>query len=165
MRRLAGFVDEVRPDAFAVCEIDSGDAFALATRFALQWSYRGRQALYCTGAFVMRAVHDVYLPVRPAHPLDRRGLLRVDAAWQNRACTLATTQIAADRESRIRELRFARSQLRAATHDAIAFVHLEQRAIAFSDLGFGDVTPEGGDERIYVRGFDEAGIAPVVARV
>jgi len=26
-----------RFDAFAVCEIESGDALALATRFALQW--------------------------------------------------------------------------------------------------------------------------------
>src|SRR5581483_9148979 len=108
---LASLVDDARPDVLAVCEIEPGDALSLATRFALQWAYRGRQALFWSARVRADAVHDLYLP-RAGRPFERRGLLRVDASLDGDPCALVATQFASDRGERIPELRFARSQLR-----------------------------------------------------
>lgn len=163
MRSLAELFARERPDVLAVCEIDAGDALSIATRFAVQWAYRGRQALFWNDRFNARHVHDLYLPARAARPFDRRGLLRVDATYDSRPCMLAATQFSDEREGRIRELRFARAQLRQSAADAIFFAHLRYRAIAFDDLGFRDVTPDArSEERIYLRGF-ASGVVPKIA--
>ena len=111
MRKLAAFVAQTTPDFLAICEIGSGDARSLATRFALQWAYRGRQAIMWTPAFTPQKVHDRYLPA--PHPFDRRGFVRVDGTLGDIPCALMTTQFASDRSTRDAQLRFARTQLRA----------------------------------------------------
>lgn len=166
MRALAALIDAERPAAFAVCEIDAGDAFSLATRFAVQWAYRGRQALFWNGDFRAHRVRDLYLPLRGAHLFDRRGLLRVDASYEGRECTLVTTQFSSERDGRVPELRFARKQLRATARDSIFFAHLDDRSIGFEDLGFHDATGNSqSQERVYVRGFDSIAPALKVATV
>lgn len=151
MRALASFVVRETPDITAICEIDPGDALSLATRFELQWAYRGRQALFWNDRFAAREVHDLYLPVRPGR-FERRGFVRVDGRCVSRPCTLIATQFSDGRAGRIPELRFARSQVRR-TADTILFAHLRDRAIDFEDLGFRDVTADASsDERVYMRG-------------
>ena len=165
MRSLAAIFARERPDVAAVCEVDSGDALSLATRFALHWAYRGRQALFWNGGFTAREVHGRYLPFNPARPFDRRGLVRVDAVRSGRTCMLATTQFAQVRESRIPELRYMRAALRGATHDAIVFAQLDERHVAFGDLGFREPDANADDERIYVRGFQDDLLRATFARV
>lgn len=166
MRALAALIDDERPTAFAVCEIDAGDAFSLATRFAVQWAYRGRQALFWNGDFTAHRVRDLYLPLRGTHLFDRRGLLRVDATYEGRDCTLVTTQFSSERDGRVPELRFARKQLRTTAQNAVFFAHLDDRSIGFEDLGFRDATgtPES-KERVYLRGFDSIEPALKVATI
>jgi hypothetical protein len=113
MRSLAAFVAHAEPDVLAVCEIDSGDAFALATRFMRQWAYRGAQALFWNEKmFKAHAVLDVYLPFAPTRPFARRGLLRVDGELAGAPASLYAAQFAADRAGALAELRFARAQAR-----------------------------------------------------
>lgn len=147
MRELAAFVDEVKPHVMGVCEIDAGDALSLATRFALQWAYRGRQALFWRAPFRAHAVHDRYLPVRAARLFDRRGLLVIDADVDGVPCALAVTQLSSVREQFIVELRFARSHLRG-TQPALLFAQMPPYRVGFSDLGF-----ERIHEGIFQRGF------------
>lgn len=155
MRRLAAFVAQTQPQILAVCDIPSGDALSLATRFDLQWAYRGRQALFWSAAFSPKGVEGEYLPLPAPQLFGRRGFVRVDGTIRDRACTIAVTKFARERRARIPELRFARMQLRSAHHGAIFFAQLRERRIAFTDLGFRDVTPNGeGAERIYVRGLE-----------
>lgn len=166
MLALASLVAREEPQALAVCEIEPGDALSLATRFALQWAYRGRQALFWRDVFNVREVADLYLPARADRPFDRRGFIAADASYEARRCALVTTQFAIERSSRIPELRFARAQLRSVAYDAVLFAYLRNRAIAFEDLGFRDIAPEDARaERMYVRGFDRYEIMPVVATV
>lgn len=147
MRALASFVDESEPHVLGVCEIDAGDALSLATRFALEWAYRGRQALFWRTPFRAHAVHDRYLPVRAARLFDRRGLLVVDADADGAPCTLAATQLSAERESLLPELRFARAQLRGA-RPALLFADMPAHRLGFSDLGFARCA-----DGIFARGF------------
>ena len=166
MRKLASLVAREEPDVLAVCEIDPGDALSLATRFALQWAYRGRQALFWRDAFRAGEIDDLYLPARPERPFDRRGFVRVDAIYERRECVLIATQFARERSSRILELRFARTQLRNGPHDALLFAHLAEPSIGFEDLGFRDAIEDAGKtERVYVRGFENVTITPVAATV
>jgi hypothetical protein len=166
MRSLASLVAREAPDVLAVCEIDPGDALSVATRFALQWAYRGRQALFWRDVLAAREVHDVYLPVRPERPFERRGFIRVDAMYNRRECALVTTQFSSDRNALVPELRFVRTQLRRVARDAVVFVHLRDRAIAFEDLGFRNMAIQsGGADRVYVRGFESAAITAVAATV
>jgi hypothetical protein len=68
------------------------------------------------------------------------------------------------RKTRIPELRFVRARLREIRKNTLLFVHLNDRRIAFEDLGFRDVTPLAESaERIYVRGFEDCSIAANVA--
>jgi hypothetical protein len=135
MRSLASFVDEAQPHVMGICEIESGDALAVATRFALQWAYRGHQAIFWKAPFGVRAVHDLYLPVQGARIFDRRGLLILDAELSGQACTLAATQLSSDRASYVRELRFTRGHLRGGD-PALVFADVPAPARRFSDLGF-----------------------------
>lgn len=150
MRGLASFVENEKPDVLAICEIGSGDALSLATRFALHWAYRGRQALFWNERFNAGEVHDLYLPGR------RRGFVRVDGMLDSQPCTLVATQLSDERTVRIPELRFARAEVRSMRSAAIVFAHLHDRTIAFDDLGLLDVTPEAdSEERVYLRGIGE----------
>jgi hypothetical protein len=166
MRSLAAFVAEHDPHILAIAEIDAGDALALATRFARQWAYRGRQALFWNGAFVEHAVHELYLPFRAANPFDRRALLRVDGALEGRSCALYATQFARAPEQCVPELRFVRERLCVQHGPAVLFAHQPGRQITFEDLGYVDALGNAdGDERIYARGFfvevTQCGAAPL----
>lgn len=147
MRDLASFVDAKNLQVMGICEIDAGDALSLATRFALQWAYRGRQALFWKAPFRVHAVHDRYLPVRVPHLFDRRGLLIVDADIEGEPCMLAATQISAEREGYVPEMRFARSHMRGAQR-ALLFAELPDYGIGFADLGFAQIA-----HGIFARGF------------
>jgi hypothetical protein len=154
MRSLAAFVARHEPDLFAVCEIDAGDALALATRFAREWAYRGGQALFWNGTLRANAVRDVSLPFRAIKPFDRHGLLRVEGRLLGESCALFATQFASERERRIPELRFARDHIRGVRGPALFFAHLADRRIEFADLGYRDaLAASPGAERIYVRGW------------
>jgi hypothetical protein len=159
MRRLASFVADAKPHVMGICEIESGDALALATRFALQWAYRGRQALFWRAPVHALAVRDRYLPPRARRIFDRRGLLIVDAQIDTVACTLAATEFGADRESYVGELRFARTQLRGAA-PALLFVQAPAPAKRFADLGFQERA-----QGVFVRGFPAADVRAATAIV
>ncbi len=117
--------------------IDAGDALALATRFACGWAYRGRQALFWRDGFTAHELHDRYLPVTPLRPFDRRGFLEVRGNYCGEPLALIAVQFAKDR-SRVRELRFVRTRLRAITGRALLFVagYHQSGRVGFSDLGF-----------------------------
>ena len=155
MRTLAASIAQAAPDVLAVFEIEPGDALALATRFALQWAYRGHQALFWSAAFRAARVRDMYLPAVGALPFERRGFISVEAEYRGRPCVLAATQFSDERRARIAELRFVRGHLRAAAGDAIFCAHLRETRIAVGDLGFRDaVEPPAGAEHVYVRGMN-----------
>jgi len=159
MRELAELVDSAKPNVLGVCEIDAGDALSLATRFALQWAYRGRQALFWRTPFRAHAVHDRYLPVRAARLFDRRGLLIVDADASGEPCTLAATQLRGERESYVPELRFACLHLRGA-QAALLFADIPQHHRGFADLGYAEVA-----DGVFVRGFSADNIEPLTATI
>jgi hypothetical protein len=154
MRAVAEAIAE--SDAAMIClhGVDSGDALALATRFARGYAYRGAQALLWSPEFVAREVHDRYLPLDPRRPLDRRGILQVDGTCADAALALVATQFSAEREAAIRELRFARRVIRSISGPAIAFVagNTERTyRIGLADLGAAGVA-RGADLSVYVRG-------------
>ena len=159
MRKLAAFADAQRPQVMGVCEIDAGDALSLATRFALQWAYRGRQALFWKAPFRAQTVHERYLPVRGARLFDRRALLIVDTELDGEPCTLAATQLSQERGSFVPELRFARAHLRGSQR-ALVFVDMPEYRTGFADLGLRRV-----DDGIFARGFDAAVLGTAVAIV
>jgi len=154
MLSLAATVSETDPDVLAVCEIDAGDAFALATRFAREWAYRGGQALFWTRAFAAATVHDLYLPFAIQRPFDRRGLLRVDGAIGGVPAAVFATQLGAARAFAVPETRYARTRLHACAGRAIAFAQME---MATPGLGGRGVELLAADEEAgiyaYARGF------------
>lgn len=153
MRALATLVAQERPDLVAVCEIEPGEALAFATRFAMQWAYRGHQAVFWNETFRVTRVRDLYLPATGARAFERRGFLYVDAQFAGRDCVLAATQFSEERRARIPELRFARRLLRNAAYDAILCAHLRETRIAFEDLAFREEgSPGQSAEHAYVRG-------------
>lgn len=159
MHKLAAFIDSQQPHVMGVCEIDAGDALALATRFAMQWAYRGRQALFWKAPFRAHAVHDRYLPVRAPKLFDRRGLLIVDADLDGTPCTLAATQLSGERGALVAELRFARTHLRGSSN-ALLFADMPEYRFGFTDLGF-----ERIGDGMYVRGFDPGALSAAAATV
>ncbi len=164
MRKLAGFTAHVNPDILAVCEIGSGDTRSLATRFAMQWAYRGRQALMWKNAFAPETVKARYLPA--ANPFDRRGLVLVDGALHDKPCTLVTTQFASRRAERIAQLSFVRARLEGVRSDALFFASIPVTETHFDDLGFREAgAPDSSNERVYVRGFDSVKVRAVIATV
>lgn len=142
MRTLAATVAETEPAVLAVCEIDPGDAFALATRFAREWAYRGGQALFWTHAFAADGVRD------------RGGRLRVHGRLGDTPATLYAMQFAAARATGVPELRDARTEMRRDAADAIAFAQLPS---ARPGLGVRGVALLASDEEAgiyaYARGF------------
>ena len=124
MRSLASFYDARKPDVLAIARMTPGDALALATRFSLQWAYRGRQAVFWQNAFTNARCEDPYLPFHLTRPLDRRALVRVDVENASGTVTLAATQFARTETQRIPELRFVRKVLRAVERRAIFFAYL-----------------------------------------
>lgn len=154
MRSLAAFFDRTLPDVAAVFEADAGNVLAFATRFDRAWAYRGRLALLWNRRIIAREVHDLYLPAAPLRPFDRRGLLRVDARAENEPLHLFATQFASDR-SNVRELRYARSALRATgSGNALFFVARPVGGrVGFTDLGFAEPAAPGASSAIAARGY------------
>jgi hypothetical protein len=159
MRKLAAFVSESSPQILGVCEIESGDALALATRFAMQWAYRGRQALFWRAPVRVDRVHDRYLPMRGGRIFDRRGLLVAEAEIDEAPCILAATQLSVQRDSYVPELRFARAHLRGDT-PALLFAQAPPPAKRFADLGFQELA-----EGVFIRGFSAPSVRAVTATV
>ncbi len=151
MRSLAAFIDRVDPDVLALCEIDAGDALALATRFARQWAYRGSQALIWKPRLQQMRVRGAYLPRAPLRPLERRGLLRVSIRLNDEALELIATQVAPQREQRVRELRHLRSSLRRIGSRCLLLAVLPDAKIGVSDLGFQKLVSGLDHEAIFAR--------------
>ncbi|MBV8688995.1 MAG: endonuclease/exonuclease/phosphatase family protein [Candidatus Eremiobacteraeota bacterium] len=154
MRSLAAFIDRVDPDVLALCEIDAGDALALATRFARQWAYRGSQALLWKPRVHQARVRDAYLPRTPLRPLERRGLLRVATQVGEYPLNLVATQIGAQREQRVRDLRYLRSSLRRIGTQCLLLAVLPDSAIGVGDLGFRKLVSGSDHESIFARGLE-----------
>jgi len=152
MRSLAAFYTAHTPQVLAIARMTPGDALALATRFSLQWAYRGRQAVFWQNSFTNARCEDPYLPFHFTRPLDRRALVRVDVERGQRSLTLAATQFARTQAQRVPELRFVRKVLRAVQSRGIFFAHLFPQYAKFADLAFVDVTRGfDGPVRIFVR--------------
>jgi len=152
MRSLASFYDARKPHVFAIARMTPGDALALATRFSLQWAYRGRQALFWQNSFTNARCEDPYLPFHLARPLDRRALLRIDVEHGRRSLTFALTQFARTQAQRVPELRFVRKALRVTQARALFFAHIYPQYAKFADLAFRDATGAfEGPLRIFVR--------------
>jgi len=154
MRSLAAFIDRADPDVLALCEIDAGDALALATRFARQWAYRGSQALLWKSRLHQTRVRDAYLPRAPLRPLERRGLLRVATRLEDHALELVATQVAAQREQRVRDLRYLRTALRRIGSQCLLLAVLPDSQIGVTDLGFKKLLGGPDHEAIFSRGLD-----------
>jgi len=152
MRSLAALFDAIDPEIAALSDIDAGDALATSTRFDREWAYRGGQALLWKRRFVAHAVHDLYLPMSGVLPFDRRGLLWVDAAYDDTHFHVFATQFAGDRTA-VRGLRFARTAVRAVKGNVLLFVSDPGSSrLGFADLGLKSITPSS-DLAIWARGF------------
>lgn len=145
MLALAATLASQRPSVFAVADISAGDALALATRFDCGWAYRGGIALFWSGSFKAREVHDRYLPTAAIIPFERRGLLEVRGEMESTSCALVAAWLAEDR-SRVRDIRFIRTTLRAIEGDALLFLanYAASDRIGFADLGFRLLTQRNG---------------------
>lgn len=158
MRSLAAFCDGFDPDLLALTEVESGDALALATRFARQWLYRGNQAIFWKTTLRARRIHDAYLPFSPLHPFERRGLLRIDLeAADGRALSAFATALGDGRDQRIREMRYVRTQLRMTNGSSIVFARIPVLRTRLDDLSFRCVAQRGA-ERIFARDIRGAAI-------
>ena len=133
-----------------VSGIEPGDALSLATRFALQYAYRGGQALFWNQRFDARLIEDLYLPAGSALQIERRGFLLVEGVLRARPCTIAVTQFDAQRNRRVAELRYARTRLRAAGSYAFLFAAMPPGRIGITDLGF--MALPAAQESIWMRG-------------
>ncbi|MGR4064449.1 MAG: hypothetical protein ACLQPV_03270 [Vulcanimicrobiaceae bacterium] len=151
MRALATFVAGAGFDAFAVSDIDSGDALALATRFALQWAYRGRQALFWTPHYEAKTCRDEYLPFNPARPFERRASIHIEGSRDGNDLALFATRFSDERGARVPELRVVRNALRKTKSAALVFAdNLKENA--FADLGFERVDGTAHDLLVVTRG-------------
>ncbi len=145
LRDATAVISVRSPVVFSVHGIDEGDALALATRAAAGYAYRGRQALFWNPTFGAREVLDRYLPGAPLRPFDRRGLLQVDGFFLGANVSLVATQFAEDRATRIRELRFTRTVLRATKRSTLLFVTgVVEGEPGFADLGFAAIASGKG---------------------
>jgi hypothetical protein len=138
MRTIADAVDTSGADIISIHGIESGDALALATRFARSYAYRGAQAVFWNERFTAKDVQDRYLPAAPLRPFDRRGLLQVDGFAGDLALSIVATRFSGDRDGYVREMRFARTVLRRIATSAILFaggMNARPLRIGFADLG------------------------------
>jgi hypothetical protein len=131
------------PAIFCVHGITEGDALILATRFDRGYVYRGGEALFWNSSFMPGAIVDRYLPVSRVRPFERRGLLHVDGSIDGKPIALIATEFSEERGSRVHELRFVRTELRALEGAVLLFVSgLPSRSVGFGDLGFKKVAGE-----------------------
>jgi len=145
MRVVAESVASHGTTIFCVHGIEEGDALALATRFDCGYAYRGRQALFWNARYAAREVLDRYLPNSPLRPFDRRGLLQVEGSLDGASLALIATQFTSERTVRVREVRFARTVLRATGRTALLFVTGSgSGAMNFADLGFTTIASAAG---------------------
>ena len=136
MRALAESFAVRNPSIGAVCAIAAGDALAIATRFDRNWAYRGALALFWTDVFKAHEVHDRYLPMPGLNPFERRGMLEVRGEVNGQPLTCIAASLSNDK-SRIREIRFVRTALRAIEGPVVIFLtgYAEgQERIGFSDI-------------------------------
>lgn len=127
----------------------------MATRFALQWGYRGGQAVFWNPAFVAGPIRDTYLPFSPLRPFERRGLVRVDLQLASANVGVFATQIGPGRDQRIREWRYVRNALRDTAGPALVLCVLPQARASLSDMDFMRVGCRGvDDECVFARGFE-----------
>ncbi len=153
MRSLAAFLARTDPEIFALCEIDAGNALALATRFVRQYAYRGGQALFLKSSGSITAVSDEPVLLWPSRPFDRRGVVCVKARRGNGMVSVLTAKIASRRKQRAAEVRHLRNIVRALETPAILFVHLTHEA-ALHFPGYERVAfARALSERIYQSGF------------
>ncbi|PZR59506.1 MAG: hypothetical protein DLM50_01375 [Candidatus Meridianibacter frigidus] len=155
MRSLAAFLDERNPDIFGLSEIESGDALAIATRFARQWAYRGGEAIFWRRMLDGPRVQEEYLPAPLGRPFERRGYLAVRARIADTPLQIAATSIVEDeRDARIRRMRFLRNRLRGAPPACVLFARLPRGRVGLQDLGFfsAAVAPDG-TYGIFIRRF------------
>lgn len=125
------------PAIFCVHGVTEGDALILATRFDRGYAYRGGEAIFWNASFAPREVIDRYLPVSRLRPFERRGLLHVNGTIDGSPVALIATEFSEERSSRVRELRFVRTELRGMRGAALLFVSgLPPRSAGFADLGF-----------------------------
>lgn len=132
MRSLAAHCAQGTYDVIAVSEIAPGEALSFATRFDLQWAYRGSQALFWGAQLEHARCSELYLPLRLTRPFARRAFLRVDADRGKHPLTLGITQLSASRTMRAAELRFLRAELRKAQPQALLFVSCDDPAFSFA---------------------------------
>jgi hypothetical protein len=143
MRVVAESIAAHETAIFCVHGIEEGDALALATRFDCGYAYRGRQSLFWNGRYTAREVLDHYLPSSPLRPFDRRGLVQVEGSMGHTPLALIATQFAAERATRVREVRFARTVLRKIGGAALLFVSgVASGAMSFRDLGFATIASD-----------------------
>jgi hypothetical protein len=134
MRAVAEAIDARAPAIFSVHGIEEGDALALATRFVLDYAYRARLAIFWNATFAAREILD-----RP------RGLLRVNGTFGGLRLALVARRFSQARASRVRELRHARTILRATKSPALLFVTgVVEGEIGFADLGFATLADADG---------------------
>jgi hypothetical protein len=134
MRTAAQEIDARAPAMFSVHGIEEGDALALATRFACDYAYRGRVAIFWNATFAAREILDRH-----------RGLLRVSGTFAGGRLALVARRFSTQRTSRVRELRQVRTILRATKSPALLFVTgVVEGEIGFADLGFGAVADGDG---------------------
>jgi len=149
MRRLAELFAAEDPAVACAHRIDSGDALALATRFDRDWGYCSGVALFWERTIRAQGVHDHYPPALPLRPFDRRGVLHVNAVYEDEPLAIVATTIGEERNARVRDTRFLRSILRRLPAAAIVFIG---NAVAlpadFSDLNF--VTRSRSDHNLIV---------------
>lgn len=134
MRSVAEAVDARGPAIFCVHRIEEGDALALATRFACDYAYRARQALFWNATFSARGV------------LDRdRGVLRVEGTFAGGRLALVATRFSSERAARVQELRQARTLVRATKSAALLFATgVVAGEAGFADLGFAPLADGDG---------------------
>ncbi|MDQ6827010.1 MAG: hypothetical protein M3Z14_07430 [Candidatus Eremiobacteraeota bacterium] len=129
MRSLAQFFASTDPELFALSEIEPGDALALATRFVRQYAHRGGQALFLKDGMEIIDVRDEYLPIWPARPFDRRGIVAVQARYGTTLVYMLTVKLASGRDQRAAEVRHLRRMVRALQTPAILCIHLSREAV------------------------------------
>ena len=134
LREVLAFAQRESPDVLAAGDVDPGNALTIATRLAMEWAYRGGQAIFWNARFEPAEISEAYLPRGPGM-LKRRGFLAVRGTIAGVALMIAATQLDASREQRIPQLRFVRERLRGAGA-AIVFAPIGTGRVTLTDLGY-----------------------------
>ncbi len=153
MRSLMQFLARTDPEIFALCEIDAGDALAVATRFVRQYAYRGGQAVFLRNSVDITAVRDDYVPLWPGRPFDRRGVVWVQARYGSRRVSVLTAKLASGREQRAAEIRHVRTIVRALERPAVVLIHCSRDAALHFPRYQAVAYPRPVSERVYQAGF------------